>query len=688
MGYKPVFCDVHLEKGQGVHYPGSDRCDTKIRGPKVSYVLNQDKRLPNRIVLLKLDLVGLFIAFIKSLPRYGVFPMKVMTKITFLIVAACCTLQVRSAANEALATKFTAALKTAAASNTASHYVGSGTGAHAAAAATNSSSTSTTTATGVAPTAGSVMATVAGSSMAPVASAVDAPDGHHDPEDAKQAAARIAIQQTKKDIEHDKMLSSTQEFADLFAQVCTASTPLQPELSKIVSSYATLSPWVTHIIKAVHTREGRFVAYSKTGLLAVGSEGSVAFLNPDGTERATWTGGGRRHVIDLAWAPDDNALAVMLDFGEVVFLNPDGTVRSRHPRIVRGFASLAWAPNGSILAVGCRGGPSEGSVTFLNPSGTVRNTWAGVAKVGVASLTWAPDGSTLAVGLYNGNVVFLNPDGSIRNTWLGDAGNAVIFMVWEPNGGPLAVGLKNNDIVCLNPDSTICSKTSSTNKKPRIISLAFVPNVPDGSAWAAGLDNGDIIFSNSSVTQRINTIEGAHIEPIDWAPDGSTLAVALAGHDTICVLRPSAEPLDPILDDSVLDDALAEFEQGSVKESAAMAGHRAATQSAAAAAASSAPVIRVTIGNQTTASDATEETAATAAYRATLLSAVGSAGRTGMQPQQQTRQSATAQAYAKNATEQLTQSNLSTATAAVRRFGNDAIAGFYKMFLRDQRKNR
>jgi WD40 repeat protein len=97
-------------------------------------------------------------------------------------------------------------------------------------------------------------------------------------------------------------------------------------------------------------------------------------------------------------------------------------------------SALAWAPDGSRLAVGSLGGES----VLLDPvSGRVVHQLPH-HELGVLSCAWRPDGGQVAVGGHDGRLHIAGVDGEVAASI--DLGAWVAALAWRPDGLQLAAG--------------------------------------------------------------------------------------------------------------------------------------------------------------------------------------------------------------------------------------------------------
>ena len=245
-------------------------------------------------------------------------------------------------------------------------------------------------------------------------------------------------------------------------------------------------------VYSVATRKGWYEA-------AVGTHGNVYLYNTlRSTTLKTFSIGSGTTAYSLAYRPDGDRLAVGTSTGYIHYFYTDhrnGTRRllRRLKEHIGPVNTVAWSPNGSILA----SGGDDGTVRLWNPETGVNFAVLRGHTARLTSVKFSPDGITLATSS--------NRDGTVRiwdvNTrrllrTLNSGGGSMAF---HPSKQILAVGRK-----LYNPSNGVLIKTIDSSV---FDSVAFHPN---GNFFAAATPSRSEVRIYKLIT----------VNPLDATKDG------------------------------------------------------------------------------------------------------------------------------------------------------------------------
>lgn len=526
--------------------------------------------------------------------------MNSMIKITPVALTVCLTLHVHPAANQALAAQFARTSQTQTTHNAALPPNVVHTQEHA----SPTPHLATTPATGAA-----AQAAAAAASMLPAdtvrAPALSMPTTEAAAPMATTTATGAPAVATQTAVAETRLAPAAVLSAAAHHTTRNSAQAAPQEIAQKIAKerHHIVSPWLTNIINSVYFKEeASCIASSKNGVVAVrhdnvpysASRGlywnphsNVLFLNPDFSEQSRWACEDDITISMLQWSPDGHILAVGLSNGDIALLNADGTERcrwnstetrfpfysfawspdsrtlaiqinSRHVVVfdldnsrksiwnVVSFSPLAWAPDSRTLAVGLR----DGSIMFLNRDGTERHRHPVLENsnfVDFCSLIYAPDGTNLAAASTDGRVFFLNPDGSRRTVW-NSPYREHITLTYLPHTNTLAAAttVPEGILELLTLTSSgVQAERKWASERTAIVRIICAPH---GNLLAARLSNGTILFLNVDGTQTSTwtptDVARNPVLHIAWAND-DTLLVQLKG-GTVHVLRPSGSPFQPV----------------------------------------------------------------------------------------------------------------------------------------------
>jgi WD40 repeat protein len=148
----------------------------------------------------------------------------------------------------------------------------------------------------------------------------------------------------------------------------------------------------------------------------------------------------------LAWAPDGTTLAVEVEFGgqEIWLCDPTtGEVQVTLRTFTGPVTRLAFSPDGHRLAVG----GIKGAIEVWDRR-TGQLVWSGHSHAGaVWALAFSPDGATLASGAQDGSIVLWDAATGDERTSLRKHASQVRALAFSPDGTRLASGGSDGKVI-------------------------------------------------------------------------------------------------------------------------------------------------------------------------------------------------------------------------------------------------
>lgn len=253
---------------------------------------------------------------------------------------------------------------------------------------------------------------------------------------------------------------------------------------------------------------------------------------------------GHSGVINrIAWSPDGKRIASTSDDATVriwegstgkevrVFLpfrgspgiGPRKTKRPQFPALREGTErkltySIAWSPDGSMLAAG-----SEDGLLRVWHTKTEKELWRLRLKAASAGeLDWSPDGQTLAAACSDSHVRLINTQSGKLIHEISHHAAPVPTIAWSPDGRTLATGSWDTMILLLDATSWAV-KSRLEGHSDRIWDLAWAPS---GNIIASASADKTIRIWDPHSGRQIAILEG-HTKPIrgvSFSYDGRFLA--------------------------------------------------------------------------------------------------------------------------------------------------------------------
>jgi eukaryotic-like serine/threonine-protein kinase len=272
-------------------------------------------------------------------------------------------------------------------------------------------------------------------------------------------------------------------------------------------------------------------------------------VSPDGTWLATgdWDGNVRLwdattqeelallkndgRVWALAVAPDGRTIASgMRTKGLAVWDVGTRSARDRFEHIPA--ASLAYAPDGSRLAVG----DERGRLHFLDPVSFEVLVSADVGKGRIECLAWSPDSRLLAVGSGSSSLSLRDPVSGAELASVPREGESrsgtsgLLSLAFSPDGKQLAAGWGGSQLVLWNLPGLMIARELAGHRG-EVFALAFSP---DGSRLASGGRDRLLRLWDPATGAALMSYRGhrSYIYSLDFTPDGRRIATG-SGDGTV-----------------------------------------------------------------------------------------------------------------------------------------------------------
>jgi WD40 repeat protein len=236
-------------------------------------------------------------------------------------------------------------------------------------------------------------------------------------------------------------------------------------------------------------------------------------------------------VRSVAWAPNGAMLAVgsahhvrllaaSTEGREVILPGDTGVVDA-----------LAWSPDGASLAAG----DEDGGVYIWDVATRTLHSTLRTSGPPVFAAAWSPDGAKLATGDGSGHVtIWDTATGAQLSSWFGDAHGrfhessrpfAVYGVGWSPDGARLASTRYDGLLQFWDTQSGHNLAALPTSDKPNALAWS-----PDGRLMATGNDDGSAqIWNTATMTAEGDLLARplagwAYATP--WSPNGTVLAIS------------------------------------------------------------------------------------------------------------------------------------------------------------------
>jgi WD40 repeat protein len=266
------------------------------------------------------------------------------------------------------------------------------------------------------------------------------------------------------------------------------------------------------------------VAYSPDGsLLASGSADGQIILWAAGTgELLHYLQGHTASVNSLAFSPDSLFLASGSADKTAIVWN----VRSGEPNRIleehrKPINDVAFSPNGQILV--CASQDSTATLWDVQTGELLDTLVASISKdlaAGFTSLAFSPNGSLLAVGSARGTIFW---DTALWAELRVVSGNS-LSVAFAPDGKTVVMGSMTGGVILWNLTAGRLVRTLQAHTKP-VTAVAFSA---DGKILASASRDGQIFLWDAATYSQLRLLEG-HTDAVTdlaFSPDGKLLATA------------------------------------------------------------------------------------------------------------------------------------------------------------------
>lgn len=256
--------------------------------------------------------------------------------------------------------------------------------------------------------------------------------------------------------------------------------------------------------------------------LAIGTTtGLDVYRNSGSGFQHMWSATGNE-VEAVRFSPDGTRIASR-QYDKVIVHDLSGNVTTTLIGFIQGsYATLAWSPNGEMLAVGSWFGPPEtGILSIWDVSTTARLKLISYPFHGMNVIaTWSPDNQRIAIASGEGIAIYDVHVSEQTRTYLGDNW-AADSLLWSPDGSKLAAGFSTN--LYTNEASKITFWDIHTGANLKTIQgpdhgvIDHLIWSPDGTDVIAAFRGGHLMRWNISTGAMLNEADmGQNIVAIGW----------------------------------------------------------------------------------------------------------------------------------------------------------------------------
>jgi WD40 repeat protein len=266
------------------------------------------------------------------------------------------------------------------------------------------------------------------------------------------------------------------------------------------------------------SHDGEFVASTSDG------QRGIWLWNARGVSQAIIKGG-----RPIAWHPTKCQIAGR-DGNDLQLWDSQGKLLSTAVQTNSSPWSVAWSPDGKLLAVG----DQFGLVEIWEPGRKRLATWQGHESGMISDIAWSPDGNALVTGSADSTARFWKRDGT-PGIVMKQPGQCR-SVAWNPTGDRIAVSSDTTGIWNLDGTSGPALKGLSNGYS--------VDWSPDGKRLVTGsYDRTVRLWSDEGLPQSVLREHDCIVHSVDWSPTGSHFASAADDGTTIVWDVQTTEPL-------------------------------------------------------------------------------------------------------------------------------------------------
>jgi len=243
-------------------------------------------------------------------------------------------------------------------------------------------------------------------------------------------------------------------------------------------------------------------------------------------------------IASLAWSPDGQVLAIVPTDGTIQFWDSATNSVTHTINAQTSISSVTWSPDGNRIVSASWSG-TDGMINLWDTKTGELTRSTEISNSKSKILAWSPHGSTISVGTTEGAVLLWDADTKDIRTLESQSGN-ILNVAWSPEGRFLAAGLQNGSIYVWDTIAEELLYILSYSSDNYIADLTWSP---DGKTLAsascfsgpASVDNCKLVFWNPSTSEYLWALQSGiyEITAVVWSPNGKLIASALTNGDVI-----------------------------------------------------------------------------------------------------------------------------------------------------------